>query len=168
MDPGWIYRLQVPEYRYRYIRDTISCHVEYWWYINHYIIGRLLQQLKGLHKCSALLKLFKLLNVSLRPMSYDIHPHSYVSCVGEKSLCSRVMAFLRHFFHRILSEIKILFNQPNTKDTKGSLPSPKRMNFRESSKRSLILPLFNCPTIWSLLFIFVFLCWSSSWRLGPI
>ena len=25
----------------------------------------------------------------------------------------------------------------------------------------------NCPTRWSLSFIFVFLCWSSSWRLGP-
>ena len=27
--------------------------------------------------------------------------------------------------------------------------------------------LVNCPTRWSLSFIFVFLCWSSSWRLGP-
>ena len=25
----------------------------------------------------------------------------------------------------------------------------------------------NCPTRWSLFFIFVFLCWSSSWRLVP-
>ena len=25
----------------------------------------------------------------------------------------------------------------------------------------------NCPTIWSLLFIFGFLCWSSSWRWQP-
>ena len=29
------------------------------------------------------------------------------------------------------------------------------------------LPLVNCPTRWSLLFIFGFLYWSSSWRLGP-
>ena len=27
--------------------------------------------------------------------------------------------------------------------------------------------LVNCPTIWSLLFIFGFLCWSSSWRWQP-
>ena len=29
------------------------------------------------------------------------------------------------------------------------------------------LVVVNCPTRWSLSFIFVFLCWSSSWRLGP-
>ena len=27
--------------------------------------------------------------------------------------------------------------------------------------------LVNCPTRWSLLFVFGFLYWSSSWRLGP-
>ena len=27
--------------------------------------------------------------------------------------------------------------------------------------------IVNCPTRWSLSFVFVFLCWSSSWRLGP-
>ena len=30
-----------------------------------------------------------------------------------------------------------------------------------------VRPLVNCPTRWSLLFIFGFLYWSSSWRLGP-
>ena len=37
----------------------------------------------------------------------------------------------------------------------------------ENKIESAFPPLVNCPTRWSLLFIFGFLCWSSSWWWWP-
>ena len=48
-----------------------------------------------------------------------------------------------------------------------SLKSGKSQVCLSSSGRESHCLVVNCPTRWSLLFIFVFLCWSSSWRLGP-